>query len=93
LNQGSGAVALASSELSKLGLSQSQILAQLNRLIDQQAFTRAADDIFLASGWIFLTLIALIWFAQRPSKMAQAPKGTPIGALNDANASAQSGAH
>ena len=44
-----------------------QAYAQINRLIDQQAFTRAADDIFLGSAMLFLLLIVLIWFTKRPA--------------------------
>jgi hypothetical protein len=84
---------MVSSELTKLGLSQAQIFTQINRLIDQQAYTRAADDIFLISGWIFLGLIALIWFAQRPSKMSGALSNKPNKSANDLDTSAQSGAH
>ena len=47
-----------------------QALAQVNRLIDQQAYTRAVDDIFLASAGLFLSLIALIWLTRRPSTMS-----------------------
>ncbi|MFG6449354.1 DHA2 family efflux MFS transporter permease subunit [Roseateles sp. BYS180W] len=52
------------------GLSPEQAWSQINRLIDQQAFTRAADDIFLASALIFIALIAAIWLTQRPPKLA-----------------------
>ena len=55
--------------LRSAGLTAEQALTQINRLIDQQAFTRAADDIFLASGAMFLLLIAAIWFTRRPPKM------------------------
>jgi MFS transporter, DHA2 family, multidrug resistance protein len=50
------------------------VWAQLNRLIDQQAFTRAADDIFLISAALFLTLIAVVWFT-RPARGASAGAG------------------
>jgi DHA2 family multidrug resistance protein len=40
---------------------------QINRLIDQQAYTRAADDVFLASSVMFMLLIGLIWFTRRPA--------------------------
>jgi DHA2 family multidrug resistance protein len=53
--------------LTRLGMSVEQAAAQINRLIDQQAFTRAADDIFLGSVWLFLILIPLVWVA-RPAK-------------------------
>ena len=53
--------------LGKLGLDPQQAAAQLNRIIDQQAFTRAADDIFLGSALLFATLIAVVWMA-RPAR-------------------------
>lgn len=49
------------------GLDAAQALAQVNRLLDQQAFTRAADDIFAASAGLFLALIGLIWLTRRPA--------------------------
>ena len=36
------------------------------RLIDQQAYTRAADDSFLGSALPFLLLIGLVWLTRRP---------------------------
>jgi len=53
--------------LADAGLGPDQALAQLNRLVDQQAFTRAADDIFLGSAVLFVSLIALLWFT-RPQR-------------------------
>jgi DHA2 family multidrug resistance protein len=50
--------------LSTLGLNAQQAAAQLNRFIDQQAFTRAAADIFLASAVLFLALIAVVWLTR-----------------------------
>lgn len=67
LVQGQGVFGLTLQGLKAAGLSQEQALAQINRLIDQQAYTRAADDIFLASSFLFLALIGLIWLTQRPS--------------------------
>lgn len=61
------ALADAMARLSAAGLSPEQAAAQINRLIDQQAFTRAADDIFLGSVFLFLLLIGVIWFA-RPER-------------------------
>ena len=53
--------------LGKLGLDAQQAAAQLNRFIDQQAFTRAADDIFLGSALLFALLIAVVWLT-RPAR-------------------------
>jgi DHA2 family multidrug resistance protein len=52
------------------GLDATQALATIERLIDQQAYTRAADDIFLASAFCFLALIGTIWLTHRPGRAA-----------------------
>ncbi|MBV8502558.1 MAG: DHA2 family efflux MFS transporter permease subunit [Paucibacter sp.] len=57
--------------LGKVGLSAQQAAGQLNRFIDQQAATMAADDIFVASALMFTLLIALVWLAS-PAR-ARAP--------------------
>jgi DHA2 family multidrug resistance protein len=43
------------------GFSLEQSLALINRLIDQQAYTLAVDDMFRLSSWLFLAMIALVW--------------------------------
>lgn len=73
LQQGDPALTDALGKLSGAGLGDAAGLAQINRLIDQQAFTRAADDIFLASAVMFLLLIGLIWLTKRPPRMGAAP--------------------
>jgi len=60
-NQASAA-ALAHMQASGLGQQQSYDL--LNRLVDQQAFMLSANDIFYASGALFLALVVVIWFAK-----------------------------
>jgi len=70
LQPGSAALSSALATLQAGGLSEPAALAQLTRLIDQQAHTRAADDIFLVSAWLFLGLIALIWLTRRPPPVA-----------------------
>jgi DHA2 family multidrug resistance protein len=67
------ALADAMGRLSAAGLTPEQAMAQVNRLIDQQAFTRAADDIFLGSVFLFLLLIGVIWFARPVRANAAAP--------------------
>jgi DHA2 family multidrug resistance protein len=57
------------------GLSAEQAMIQVNRLIDQQAFTRAADDIFYASSLLFLVLIVAVWFTARPPRGVAADAG------------------
>jgi DHA2 family multidrug resistance protein len=72
LVQGQGVFAQTLSGLTASGLSMEQALAQVNRLIDQQAFTRAVDDIFLGSAFLFLALIGTIWLTQRPASAGAA---------------------
>ena len=66
--------------LADAGLAPDQALAQLNRLVDQQAFTRAADDIFLGSAGLFLLLIGLIWLTKRPAAAGGAGSADAAGA-------------
>jgi DHA2 family multidrug resistance protein len=62
------------------GLDAQQALAQIERLIDQQAYTRAADDIFLGSAYCFLLLIVTIWFSTRPGRLPAGAKPAADGA-------------
>ncbi len=55
------------SGLQGAGLSLEQAMAQVNRLVDQQAFMLAVDDVFYASAILFLLLIPLVWVT-RPAK-------------------------
>ncbi len=73
LVQGQGVFAITMEQLQKAGLSQEQAWAQINRLIDQQAYTRAVDDIFWASSVLFLLLIGLIWLTRRPEAIGKMP--------------------
>jgi DHA2 family multidrug resistance protein len=49
------------------GFSYEQALGVINRLIDQQAYTLAVDDMFRLSAWLFVAMIVLVWFI-KPSK-------------------------
>ncbi|HEX4511431.1 MAG TPA: DHA2 family efflux MFS transporter permease subunit [Burkholderiaceae bacterium] len=62
--------AAATSSLGQIGIGGNAVSASINRLIDIQAFTRAADDIFYASAGVFLLLIATVWLTRRPAKLA-----------------------
>jgi len=48
--------------------------AFVNRMIDQQAYTLAANDVFLAGAATFVLLAALIWLA-RPARGGRADAG------------------
>ncbi|RZI65722.1 DHA2 family efflux MFS transporter permease subunit [Variovorax guangxiensis] len=64
INLGNPAATAAISNLGNSGLSSEQVLGQLNRLIDQQAFMLASNDVFYASAVLFVFLIPLIWLAR-----------------------------
>jgi DHA2 family multidrug resistance protein len=57
----------ALSGLAARGLRPEQALGVMNRMVDQQAFTLAAIDIFRASALIFLVLVVIVWLA-RPAR-------------------------
>ncbi len=70
LSQVEGNLPWTLSAMQNSGMSMNQSLVQINRVVDQQAFTKAATDIFLASAVLFILLIAMIWLTKRPKKMA-----------------------
>ncbi len=51
------------SDLQRAGHSRDQALAVVNRLIDQQAFTLAATDLFWLSSMLFVALVVLVWLS------------------------------
>ena len=61
-------------QLAANGLTAQQAAANINRMIDQQAYTMAVTDVFYLSSLLFLVLVAVIWFA-RPEKGAGAGGG------------------
>ncbi|MBL8484893.1 MAG: DHA2 family efflux MFS transporter permease subunit, partial [Rhodocyclaceae bacterium] len=67
INHSAAASQQALGGLNSLGLSPEQALAQINRLVDQQAYMLSADDIFRASAILFLVLLGLVWLA-RPAR-------------------------
>jgi MFS transporter, DHA2 family, multidrug resistance protein len=65
------------SGLAANGLPPDQALAVINRMVDQQAFMLAANDIFYVSAALFLLLIPLVWLShpQRSAAGADAAAG------------------
>jgi len=57
----------AISTLQGAGMSPDQALGTIDRMIDTQAFTLSALDVFWVSAGIFLLLTGLVWFS-RPKK-------------------------
>ena len=72
------ASAQALATLQSGGLGQQQSYGVLNRLVDQQAFTMSADDLFYVSALLFLALVAIVWLA-RPEKGKGAGGGDAAG--------------
>ncbi|ADU98170.1 DHA2 family efflux MFS transporter permease subunit [Alicycliphilus denitrificans] len=66
LHHGNTALAQALQGLQVGGFTPEQALAQVERLVNQQAFMLAANDIFYASAVLFLFLIPLVWLAHAP---------------------------
>jgi DHA2 family multidrug resistance protein len=53
-------------QLRAAGYGREQALAVIDRLVEQQAFTMAATDLFWISSVLFVALVALVWAATRP---------------------------
>ena len=64
VNQGSVATNGALTGLAGAGLTPDQALGTINRLVDQQAYMLAANDVFYASAMIFLLLIPLVYLTR-----------------------------
>jgi DHA2 family multidrug resistance protein len=80
VNRGSVATNAALANFSAAGMNSEQALSQINRLIDQQAFMLAANDVFYGSSVIFLLLIPLVWLSHPPKRAAPGAAGTAAGA-------------
>ncbi len=75
INRASAGANAAFAQLDAAGLGNPQQLATLNRLIDQQAYTMAATDLFYLSAGLFLVLIPLVWMTRRVKPGAAAGGG------------------
>ena len=71
INRGSVAANATLNNFANSGMDSAQALSQINRMIDQQAFTLAANDVFFGSSVIFILLIPMVWLS-RPKKHAGA---------------------
>ena len=67
VNAGSNAATAIMGQLGAAGLDPAQSSAMVNRMIDQQAYTLAVDDLFFLSGVLFVVLLVLVW-ATKPAK-------------------------
>lgn len=57
------------------GFSYQQALAVIDRLINQQAYTIAVDEMFRLSAWLFLGLILLVWLVKPARNKAAVDTG------------------
>ena len=67
VDAGNLAATQAFAQLGAAGLSPAQASATVTRLIDQQAYTMAATDLFLLSSVLFVLLIGMVWLT-RPKR-------------------------
>jgi DHA2 family multidrug resistance protein len=79
VSQGNFAAMQMLGGLNSAGLSSEQALAQINRLVDQQAYTLAVNDVFYVSALIFLLLIPVVWMS-RPQRAGAASADAAAGA-------------
>ena len=77
ITQASPAVQQALAGMRAAGMSAEQALGQVDRLVTQQAFMLAANDIFYLSAALFLVLIPLVWLThpQRGAGGSEAAAG------------------
>ena len=64
VNRGNDSAVQVLNQLGAAGLSSEQALANVNRIIDQQAYTMAVTDVFYLSSALFFVLIAVVWLAK-----------------------------
>jgi DHA2 family multidrug resistance protein len=64
VNRGSVAATATLGQLGSNGYDSAQALATVNRLVDQQAYTMAATDLFFVSSMLFLVLLVFVWMTK-----------------------------
>jgi len=69
-----------SAQLQQRGMGLNEISMLLDRLVNQQAYTLSALDIFYASGILFLVMIGLIWICRPASHKRTAGPDASAGA-------------
>jgi len=75
INTGNVALAQVRADLTAQGLSSDQINTIINQMIDTQAFTLAADDLFYISSILYVSLIVIVWFAS-PRTIVHRPQAS-----------------
>jgi DHA2 family multidrug resistance protein len=70
INHGNSAATQILEQLQAAGMSATQALATIDRMITAQAYVLSTDDIFYASAIIFLVLLPLVWMTRRTGRPA-----------------------
>jgi len=71
INRGNDAANSVIQGLGSSGLSQQQVLGQIDGIVNQQSYMLASNDVFYASAALFILLIPLVWLA-KPERSAGA---------------------
>ncbi len=79
VNQSSQGTVSALNGLAAAGLNPEQALAQVNRLVDQQAFMLSSSELFYISALLFLSMIPLVWLT-RPQRAGAGSADAAAGA-------------
>ncbi|MFL6661251.1 MAG: DHA2 family efflux MFS transporter permease subunit [Rhizobacter sp.] len=64
INRSNDAATATLGQLNASGLTPEQGLAMVNRLIDQQAYTMAATDLFYLSSVLFVLMVGVVWLTK-----------------------------
>jgi len=80
VNRGSVATQATLANFDAAGMSAEQALGQINRMVDQQSFMLAANDVFYGSALIFVFLIPLVWLSHPTKSPAQGSADAAAGA-------------
>ncbi|MEP7057633.1 MAG: DHA2 family efflux MFS transporter permease subunit, partial [Caldimonas sp.] len=67
INASNVAATATFAQLGASGYTHEQALGTINRIVDQQAYTLAANDLFMLSAAIFVLLVGMLWLA-RPKR-------------------------
>jgi len=75
IQHGNGAAAHTLEQLQAAGMSATQALASVDRIINAQAYVLAVDDVFFASAIVFVVLLPFVWLAKRPKATGASDAG------------------
>jgi DHA2 family multidrug resistance protein len=74
LHSGNDAALGTVDRLGSIGMTADQAWSSINRMVDQQAYTLAVNDLFLLSAGIFVLLVGMLWLT-RPQRGAPVDAG------------------